>query len=772
MKYDYSNNNFARGQLDHDRQGRYDLPIYQSGADLVQNFITNFKGNAIYRAGFEQQALYKNCVFVEFKFNNTQQYLCLFYANAVQFMAFASNGEFGFVQAGGGGDLTVTTPYSLSDLADIQYTQNGDYMIITNWNYEPQQLVRTSANAFTLSGFSRNADPFVLTNGSTKTISGITNATNAVFTATSHGFTAGQRVTIAGVVGMTAINGWTVYIQSVTTNTFTTDLNTSDTAVYVAYSSGGTAAPIATSDFPHACCFYKGRLYYAGTQSRPTGLFGSTAGSFNDFTQPATITDSTAIILIISDISQRIEWLYKADISLVAGSTDGIIALNGGAINTDITPSTITATLTTCLPCAPNVYPFKKDGLVFYMGIDGRNLYTFRYDLIQSLFLGEDCNTLNYNITYGGVTKMRWKKDRNDLIFFTTKNPNGNMIACNFFRAENIIGWTEHTTKGTFEDVAVILDNNSKPQLFVLALRPDGNYYIEQQVPYVEFAERVNFFTGTGNVTEDLESGVELVDDAAYNRLIAEQLKSCNYLDNAVMYNQLQIGNSLTYNPTAGTVTAASGVFSSGSVGHHIVYQTQTGYESGRFLITGYTSTTIVTVTALQAPTANTWANPWYLTFTTIGGLPYADGTVVSVVADGGYLDDYTCESGSIAISNEATNVWIGLGYQGIIKSFSLGFQIQGLTTQQTMKAVNQFGCRTVTTAGLEVGTSLYHMEPVQYLSPNDINYLPPIPMDGTTYIQFTDDNQRDKYFYAIQNLPLPCTITDIIVSAAYTVGV
>ncbi len=403
------------------------------------------------------------------------------------------------------------------------------------------------------------------------------------------------------------------------------------------------------------------------------------------------------------------------------------------------------------------------------MGIDGRNMYTFRYDLIQSLFLGEDTNTLNYNISYGGVTKMRWKKDRNDLIFFTTNNPNGNMISCNFFRAENIIGWTGHKTAGSFKDVAIILDNNSRPQLFVLALRPDGNYYIEQEVPYVEFAERVNFFTGTGNVEQDLESGVQLADDAAYNRFVAEQLKQCNYLDNAVQYSQLKTGNTITFDGVD-DISAASDVFSSGSVGHHIVFQTQTGYESGRFLITDYTDAKHVVVQVLQTPTQNTWAHPWYLTFSAISGLPFADETIVSVVADGGYLDDYEVEGSSITISNEATNVWIGLGYQGIIKSFSLGFQIQGLTTQQTMKAINQFGVRTVTTAGLEVGSSLYHMEPVQELSPNDINYLPPVPMDGTKYVQFSDDNQRDKCFYAIQNLPLPCTITDIIVSAQYTV--
>lgn len=753
MKFDSSFNNFARGQVDHDMMGRYDLPIYQSAADLVQNFITNFKGNAIYRAGFEQILQFQNCVMVEFKFNNTQQYICLFYNLTVKFLAYDNSGNVGLVQ-NTGADLAVTTPYTLAECSDFQFTQNGDYMVITHSSHEPQQLARTSASTFTMNGFSRNNDQFPLTWAGTKTLTGITQAKNAVFSSTAHGYSVGQRVLIAGVVGMTQANGWTVYINAVTANTFTTDL---DTTTYAAYTSGGTAAQVLTGDYPHACCFYKGRLYYAATPAHPTRVFASAAGSYNDFTQPGTITDSTAIIFTIAEIAQRIEWLFKGDLSLIAGATDGIIALNGGAVNTSITASTVTATLTTALPCN-KVYPFKKDGQVFYVGTDGRNMYTFRYDILQSLFVAEDANQLAYDITLGGINKLRWKKDRNDLIFCTTSNANGNYLACNHNLKENIIGWSGHTTQGTFKDIAVILDNNSKPQLFALSLRPDGNYYIERQAPYIEFARRVNFFTNN-----------EKADNVAYIRYVADQLLDCNYLDNAVMLNDLHTGNTITFDGVD-DIAATSNVFALGDVGKHIVYQTQTGYESGRFLITQYVDAQHVVVDVLQAPTQNTWTFPWYRTFENLSGLPFANGTVVSVVADGGYLDDFTVQGGAIDLGGQITNAWIGLSYKGIVKSFSLGFQIQGLTTEQTMKAIQQFGVRCVTTAGMEVGSSLYNLQPVQERSQNDVNYLPPIPIDGTKYIQFSDDNARDKYFYAVQDVPLPATIACAIVTANYTV--
>ena len=46
--------NFSSGQIDHDLMGRFDLPTYQSGMDVFQNFISNFKGNAIYLGWLHQ----------------------------------------------------------------------------------------------------------------------------------------------------------------------------------------------------------------------------------------------------------------------------------------------------------------------------------------------------------------------------------------------------------------------------------------------------------------------------------------------------------------------------------------------------------------------------------------------------------------------------------------------------------------------------------------------------------------------------------------------
>lgn len=75
-----------------------------------------------------------------------------------------------------------------------------------------------------------------------KTITAVSQANPAVVTSTAHGLQKGDVVTIAGVVGMTQLNGNTYVVQYVTTNTFS--LANTDSSAFTAYTSGGTATPV------------------------------------------------------------------------------------------------------------------------------------------------------------------------------------------------------------------------------------------------------------------------------------------------------------------------------------------------------------------------------------------------------------------------------------------------------------------------------------------------------------------------------------------------
>lgn len=760
-------NNFSRGQIDHDMMGRYDLPIYSTGSDVFRNYISNFKGNAIFRTGFEDLIDFQDCALIEFKFSASQNYILVLYNLKMRFLSYASNGDFGWVESSPGVPLEVTTPYTLAQSKVIALgkpAQNADVMVFTHPSFQPYKLIRTSATSFTFLPFARLDDPFGLTYAGTTTITGITNANPAVVTDVGHGYTTGDMVKIAAVVGMTQINGYTARVTVINANSFSIDVNTSNTALFTAYSSGGTAAKLSTASFPALSLFYKGRLYYAASDTKITTVWGSYAGAYDTFTLSGTITDASALQFTIADISQRIAWLFGGENSLIAGAGDGIVAINGGDVGKVITAATVTATLTSAEGCN-SAYPLQKDGLVFYVSLNNREVYYFNYDLLTARFIATDSSLLAYDISLGGLTKLRYKKDRNNLIY----SLRGDGAACtvNFYLKENIIGWHEQMTSGDFKDIVCITDNNGSPQIFALVLR-GSSYYIERQAEYVEFAKRVDFFTDPTDSSDEAKRAAQESDDEAYTRYIAEQLKGCLYLDNALTYSDLRSA-TITYSPMGGTITAGSNSFVSGDVGKHIVYRTATGYESGRFEITGYTSATVVSVTVLQAPTANVYSD-WYMSFSTISGLSQYNGTTIGCVVDGGYLKDFAVSGGVIALEDQYTFAVMGYKYKGIIKSFCLGFTVQGENTQATMKAINRVGIRTVTSAGGKFGSSLYALEPVQELGPNDLNYLPPLPIDGTKYIDYVDDNKIDKFFYIVQDEPLPFHITSVIIQSNYTI--
>lgn len=672
--------NWARGQVDKELSGRFDLPIYTNSARRMENFLTNFEGNAYFRTGFIDMIgeAFEDCAMHEFKFNNAQNYILLFTDTELRFLTYDSSGAFGFVQSGGS-DLVVTTPYSLAESKELQFTQNGDVMKITHQSYAPRDLTRVAANNFTL----------------------------GLSTVTGSGFGAGN--------------------------------------------------------YPKCCMFYKGRLYFANTETSPTKVWGSEAGDFENFTTGT--DDDDPLAFSIADISQPIERLFGGENSLIAFSADAPVAINGGSVGSPITPSTVEATITSS-DGSSDVQPFLKDGFVFYIGKNGRNTYYFTYDLLTETFSEQDANFLSYDITKSKITKLRHKKDKYDVIYALRSD--GRLCTLNFQKDENIIGWHLQSSQGLIEDIVSITNNEGDPQLFAL-MNYDGTYYIERLADFVEFSDRGDFHTGQGNKDAD---------DEAFLRKQSDELLDCVYLDNALVFSNLQ-SNSITYteftsgspfstafssafgfgnNEADGQIVATSSVFSASDVGKQIVYKTQTGYESGRFEIVSYSNDTTVDVIVLQEPTSNTYTD-WYLTFSELSGLSRYNGSEVSVVVDGGFFNTFEVTDGEIDLGDQVCCVVVGYSYEGVIQSFPIGLQIKGENTQATQKVINKVGLRFVDSAGMTFGTDRYNLEPVQQQTQGDLNYLPPPLMNGTNFVSYSDAYGVDKEYFVVQDKPLPCTL-------------
>lgn len=163
-----------------------------------------------------------------------------------------------FVQNCGTNEATAITGITQANPAVVTSANhgrvNGDIVYIggvqgmtqvNTCNSEVAYVVAgATTNTFQLSGI--NSTGYTAFSTRTATITGITKASPAVVTAASHGFANGEVITIAGVGGMTQVNGVTYRVASVTTNTFALITQAGanvDSTTYGTYTSGGTAAP-------------------------------------------------------------------------------------------------------------------------------------------------------------------------------------------------------------------------------------------------------------------------------------------------------------------------------------------------------------------------------------------------------------------------------------------------------------------------------------------------------------------------------------------------
>lgn len=89
----------------------------------------------------------------------------------------------------------------------------------------------------------------VLTQDPIRTITGITATNPVVVTSAGHGFTNGQEIYIANVLGMTELNDRTYTVANVATDTF--ELSGIDGTAYSAYASAGSAMGYIPAEFPY-----------------------------------------------------------------------------------------------------------------------------------------------------------------------------------------------------------------------------------------------------------------------------------------------------------------------------------------------------------------------------------------------------------------------------------------------------------------------------------------------------------------------------------------
>lgn len=532
------------------------------------------------------------------------------------------------------------------------------------------------------------------------------------------------------------------------------------------FTNSGTKSLSSTSEsdghgYPCTCAFYENRLNRCSSSKYPTYLYGSKGADYNNITVGTGTNDGYQFDL--AEANSKALWLESGVNSLLVGTAEGILTVNGGSVTQAITPEDISAKLS-CRDGVGNVKPVHKDNFVFFVSSNKRLLYMFEYDVLLEQFKATNLSKGNYEITKGGIKKLANKFDRFGLIFALCGT---RLLSICFSNDEAVNSWSEFITNGEFIDICTVTRPDGNYDLFANIKREINGitrYYLERLTETVEFSRFEDFVSDVpegATATDILE--IKQQDKYAFYRKIAEELRDCNYLDCSMRYSGL---HTSTIQLVDDVLNCTEEAFSISDVGKRIWYKTITGREYGILDITEFISTTQVKVDVLLEPTSNT-TSQWYLSATHFSGLEHLEGETVAVVGNGGYIGDFKVQNGQIDISSANTNkvgtAVIGLKHKGILKSPNLGLMLQGTQTFTNMKNIYKMGLQMSFSAGGKIGSNLYDLQEVQDFNPEGLYDVPPLPMDDYKEIQYSDDYDKEKHYFIVQDSPLPLHITAII---------
>ncbi len=688
MKTSLPYNNFSSGQIDRALKGRVDIPLYQHGHEISENFCETIKGDVFYRTGFKFISEIGDAALYEFKFNQEQSYLLVFRIKYIEFWSYNIDGEFVQVLNNDGTPLQVTHPYG-TEVKNLCMAQNCDVMYITHLygNYPEMQLKRKASNNFVLE-------------------------------------------------------------ETKFTNTGTASLSNN---------------PTTNHGCPCTCSFYENRLDRCSSSKYYTYLYGSKGADYNNITVGINTNDGFQFDL--AESNSKALWLISGANSLLVGTAEGVLTVNGGSVTTAITPEDISAKLS-CRDGCGAVQPVRKDNFVFYVSANGRKLFMFEYDVLLEQFKATNLSKGNYEITKGGITKIVYKNDQFDFMYAVC---NGNLLQICFSNDESVNAWSVLKTKGKIQDICAVTRPDGNQDLFAKIRREINGitrYYLELLTDVVEFPRFEDFVSEIPENATDAEIlNLKKSDEYAFNRAVAETLRKCNYLDCSIEYSGLQ-KNKITYNSEKCTITATKEIFTDKDIGRRIWFKSITGREYGIFDITKFISAKEVSVQMLLEPSSKT-TQEWYLSATIFSGLEHLEGETVAVVGNGGYIGDFKVVNGCVDITSANTNkvgsAIIGLRYKGILKSPNLGMALQTNQTYTTMKNIYSIILKLSFSMGGKVGDSLYNLENVQDFNPDGLFDTPPLPMDSDKEILCNGKSEKEKHYFVVQNEPLPFTIAMVV---------
>ena len=733
----YTQTAFNAGEMSPRVGKRVDRDQIRRGLRDLKNFTVTPQGAIERRRGSrfvrEVKTSANKTRLIPFIFSDIDSYAMEFGDGYIRFyrnFTIVTNGDVG---AGGTASdpYEISTSYTVSDLFNIKFVQEGDIMYLTagGSSVRPQKLSRLGTGQFTIEDFSHSNGAVldVIEQSLTLTASAVS-GTGITITASSTVFEAGHVGSLwelRNTSGTAASRGYFRITGFTSGTSVTADVVGDNLFGTSASSYWGEAAWSGVRGYPKAIAFHESRLAFAGTNEDPLTVWLSKSNAnYEDFDY-ADANAADAMTITLSGQKNTIQWLVSDTNFLVAGTYGGVAFVGSGSATTALTPDNVQARNGEDYGSS-SVQGLKFSNGIKYIQSAGKRLYQTEYDDISLKYKGFNLSSLHDEILDGGVSEMEAQTEPYEILWMVEDS--GQLIGLLQEDEQQVLAYKRYIT-GTVESVCVV-PNDGQGQLWLIVKRTiDGS-----DVRYVEYVEP--------------------------NRELNY------YVDCGVEYNGLQ-SIDLTLSATTGTgitVTAAGSLFSSSDVGRKIFTFDSSGAPVGRATITAFTSATVVTAD-VTADFASTAVSGWYLTATNITGLDHLEGESVQVAADGYFAGTYTVSSGEITLPDDkaAGLAYIGLSFNSDACPMPIEAGGRNGAAVSKLKRINRVGYSVYETQGFKSGRSFSDLRIIPTRKPASTMNAPVVNL-GLTFMEdivrsFSGRWERDPTVCIRQDLPAPLTL-------------
>jgi hypothetical protein len=544
--------NFSTGELDPLLRARVDLQAYSNALEEATNVVCQPQGGIRRRPGLKYitalpasgaESAGNGVRLVEFEFSTTDSYMLCFTHNRM----YIFKNEVLITNINGSGNPFLSTSgigITSSVLANMSWTQSADTLIVVHRDLPPVRIVRGANDAsWTASAITFDAIPkYAYTPAFSNPAGTLTpSAVSGKVTLTASTGTPFSSASVGQYINATPQGrAKIVKFTSATVVDAITEFPFFNTTAIANGSweleSGYEPVWSSTRGWPRSVTFHEGRLYFGGSKSRPSTLWGSKVGLFFDFEATEGLDDDAVEATLDTNT-------FNAVVDIISGR-DLQIFTTGGEFYVPqsgldpITPTNFFVKTASRNGIKEGIRIQQLESGTLFVQRQGKSLNEFAYTDTQATYVTAKISLLAGHLMKN-PTRIALRRsvatDENDLLLMTNGD-DGSMAVFSLLRAQNVIAPSEFTTvDGRFIDVGVDIDT-----IYAVVKRNVNG----ADVYYVEYFDETA-------LTDSSKTGGG-ASSVSMSHLVSESVNVI--LDGAVQANQtVPGGGTVTFPRTAST---------------------------------------------------------------------------------------------------------------------------------------------------------------------------------------------------------------------------